>query len=152
MRSLLGGVASQQRDTKVGGRDTQLETVTEKGITEEQRKELVFANILVKHAKSNAIVLAKNNMLLASGVGQTSRVDSLRQAIDKAKGFGFDLRGAAMASDAFFPFADCVEIAHGEGMDCVIQPGGSVRDQESIDYCNAHGMAMVFTGMRHFRH
>ena len=89
---------------------------------------------------------------MASGVGQTSRVDALKQAIEKAKGFGFDLKGAVMASDAFFPFADCVEIAHAEGIDAVIQPGGSVRDNESIEYCDAHGMTMVFTGMRHFKH
>ncbi|MBQ5894922.1 MAG: bifunctional phosphoribosylaminoimidazolecarboxamide formyltransferase/IMP cyclohydrolase PurH, partial [Rikenellaceae bacterium] len=88
----------------------------------------------------------------ASGIGQTSRVDSLRQAIEKAKSFGFDLNGAVLASDAFFPFADCVEIAHNEGIDAVIQPGGSVRDQESIDYCNANGVAMLFTGLRHFKH
>lgn len=91
-------------------------------------------------------------MLLASGIGQTSRVDSLRQAIAKAKSFGFDLRGAVLASDAFFPFADCAEIAHKEGIDTIIQPGGSVRDQDTIDYCNANGMAMVFTGLRHFKH
>lgn len=151
-RSLLNGVAVQDRDTKVGGRDTEITVVTKKGVSDAQMKDLLLANILVKHAKSNAIVLAKDNMLLASGQGQTSRVDSLRQAIDKAKAFGFDLRGAVMASDAFFPFADCVEIAHGEGIECVIQPGGSVRDQESVDYCDANGMAMVFTGMRHFRH
>jgi len=91
-------------------------------------------------------------MLIASGIGQTSRVDALKQAIAKAKSFGFDLTGAVMASDAFFPFGDCVEIAHKEGIDAVIQPGGSVRDQESIDYCNANGMAMLFTGLRHFKH
>ena len=151
-RSLLNGVAEMDRDLKVGGRDTELTVVTKKGITAQQEKDLQFANILVKHSKSNAIVLARDNMLLASGIGQTSRVDALRQAIAKAKSFGFDLRGAALASDAYFPFADSVEIANGEGIDCVVQPGGSVRDQESIDYCNAHDMAMVFTGMRHFRH
>ena len=97
-------------------------------------------------------MLAKNGMLLSSGIGQTSRVDALKQAIAKAKGFGFDLKGAVMASDAYFPFGDCVEIAHQEGVDAVIQPGGSVRDHESIDYCNAHGMAMLFTGLRHFKH
>ncbi len=151
-RSLLNGVAVQDRDMKVGGRDTEVVPATEKKPTEVQLKDMIFANILVKHSKSNAIVLAKDNMLLASGVGQTSRVDSLKQAIEKAKGFGFDLRGATMASDAFFPFGDCVELAHNEGIDSVIQPGGSVRDSESVDYCNAHGMTMVFTGMRHFKH
>ena len=151
-RSLLNGVAEMDRDLQLGGRDSELNVVTKKGITAQQEKDLQFANIIVKHSKSNAIVFAKDNMLLASGIGQTSRVDALRQAIEKARGFGFDLHGAAMASDAFFPFDDCVQIAHGEGVECVIQPGGSVRDQDSIDYCDANGMAMVFTGMRHFRH
>lgn len=151
-RSLLNGVAVQDRDTKVGGRDTEIKVVTKRGITEAQKSDLIFANILVKHAKSNAIVFAKDNMLLSSGIGQTSRVDSLKQAVEKAKSFGFDLKGAVMASDAFFPFADCVELAHAEGVECVIQPGGSVRDQDSIDYCDENDMAMAFTGMRHFRH
>jgi phosphoribosylaminoimidazolecarboxamide formyltransferase/IMP cyclohydrolase len=106
----------------------------------------------MKHTKSNAIVLAKDNRLLASGTGQTSRVDALQQAIAKATGFGFDLDGAVMSSDAFFPFPDCVEIAHKAGIKAVIQPGGSVKDQDSIDYCNAHNMAMVTTGTRHFKH
>ena len=126
--------------------------MTTQAITPEQAEDLIFANIIVKHSKSNAIVLAKNKQLIASGVGQTSRVDALKQAIEKAKNFKFDLNGAVMASDAFFPFGDCVEIAHKEGVDAVIQPGGSVRDQESIDYCNNNGVAMVMTGIRHFRH
>ena len=151
-RSLLGGVAVQERDAKVGGQDSEAKQVTNKGVTPEELKNLVFANKIVKHSKSNAIVLAKDGMLLASGIGQTSRVDALKQAIAKAKSFGFDLRGAVLASDAFFPFADCAEIAHKEGIDTIIQPGGSVRDQDSIDYCNANGMAMVFTGLRHFKH
>ncbi len=151
-RSMLNGVAVQERDLKVGGRDSEAKPVTTKQVTPEQMKDLIFANIIVKQSKSNAIVLAKNNMLIASGIGQTSRVDALRQAIAKAKSFGFDLHGAVMASDAFFPFADCVEIAHKEGIDTVIAPGGSIRDQESIDYCNANDMAMVFTGLRHFKH
>jgi phosphoribosylaminoimidazolecarboxamide formyltransferase/IMP cyclohydrolase len=151
-RTLLNGVAEMERDTKLGGRDTELTVVTKKGITAEQEKELLFANILVKHSKSNAIVLTHGLQLLGSGVGQTSRVDALKQAIAKAKSFGFELKGAALASDAFFPFADSVEIAHGEGIDTIIQPGGSVRDNDSIEYCDAHGMAMAFTGMRHFRH
>ena len=106
----------------------------------------------MKHTKSNAIVLAKSNQLLASGTGQTSRVDALEQAIAKAGKFNFDLRGAVMASDAFFPFPDCVEIAHQAGITAVVHPGGSIRDQDSIDFCNTHGMAMVITGIRHFKH
>ena len=109
-------------------------------------------NKIVKNSKSNAIVLAKDKQLLASGVGQTSRVDALKQAIEKAKSFGFDLNGAVMASDAFFPFPDCVEIADKEGITAVIQPGGSVKDDLSFAYCNEHGMAMVTTGIRHFKH
>ena len=107
---------------------------------------------MCKHTKSNTIVLARDNQLIASGVGQTSRVDALRQALEKARAFGFPTEGAVMASDAFFPFPDCVEIAHGAGITAVVQPGGSVKDQDSIDYCNAHGLAMVFTGVRHFKH
>ena len=126
--------------------------VTEVKPNEAQYEDLVFANKLVKHTKSNTIVLAKNKQLVASGVGQTSRVDALKQAIEKAKNFGFEVKGAVMASDAFFPFPDCVEIGNKEGVKAVIQPGGSMRDQESIDYCNDHSMAMVMTGIRHFRH
>lgn len=151
-RSLLGGVAVQDRDSIVGGLDSDMTLATERAVDEKQVADLIFANKVVKHSKSNAIVFAKDSMMLSSGIGQTSRVDALRQAIDKAKSFGFDLKGAAMASDAFFPFGDCVEIAHKEGVDTVIQPGGSVRDQESIDYCNANAMAMVFTATRHFKH
>lgn len=120
--------------------------------TNTQITDMLFANILVKHTKSNAIVLVKDKQLLASGVGQTSRVDALRQAIAKAKSFGFELEGAVMASDAYFPFADSVEIAYNEGIKAVIQPGGSVKDQESIDFCIQHHIAMVFTGNRHFKH
>ena len=150
-RSILNGALVQERDTKVETSDD-LRQVTESAIKPSQIDDLLFANKLVKHCKSNAIVLAKNRQLCAAGVGQTSRVDSLRQAIDKARSFEFDLNGAVMASDAFFPFADCVEIAHKAGVDAVIQPGGSIRDNESIDYCNANGVAMVMTGFRHFRH
>ena len=114
--------------------------------------DLVIANIIVKHSKSNAIVIVKNGQLCASGIGQTSRVDALKQAIEKALSFGFDLSGAVLASDAFFPFADSVEIAHRAGITAIVQPGGSVRDQDSIDYCSANGIAMVFTGIRHFKH
>jgi phosphoribosylaminoimidazolecarboxamide formyltransferase/IMP cyclohydrolase len=114
--------------------------------------DLVFANIIVKHSKSNAIVIARNSQLYASGIGQTSRVDALKQAIEKARSFGFDLKGSVLASDAFFPFADSVEIAHKAGITAIVQPGGSVRDKDSIDYCSSNGIAMVFTGFRHFRH
>ena len=114
--------------------------------------DLIFANKLVKHTKSNTIVLAKNETLIASGTGQTSRVDALNQAIEKARHFGFSMEGAVMASDAFFPFPDCVEIADQAGICGVIQPGGSIKDQLSIDYCNAHELAMYMTGVRHFKH
>lgn len=151
-RSLLNGVAVQGRDLELGGVDTDIKVVTDKAPTQEQVADMIFANKVVKHSKSNAIVFAKDDMMISSGIGQTSRVDALRQAIDKAKSFGFDLKGASMASDAFFPFADCVEIAHKEGVEAVIQPGGSVRDQDSIDFCNANNMTMVCTQMRHFKH
>ncbi|MBO5720495.1 MAG: bifunctional phosphoribosylaminoimidazolecarboxamide formyltransferase/IMP cyclohydrolase [Bacteroidales bacterium] len=150
-RSLLNGVLMQERDLKVELPE-ELKQVTEKAVSPEEVADLLFANKIVKHSKSNAIVLAKDKQLYASGVGQTSRVDSLRHAIEKAKSFGFDLNGSVMASDAFFPFADCVEIAHNEGIDTVIQPGGSVRDNETIEFCNNNGVAMVFTGVRHFKH
>lgn len=151
-RSLLGGVAVQDRDSVVGGLDTVLEVVTKGSLTEAQAADLLFANKIVKHSKSNAIVFAKDGMMLASGIGQTSRVDALKQAIAKAESFNFSLKGAALASDAFFPFGDCVEIAHKAGVNVVVQPGGSVRDNESIDYCNANGMVMAFTKTRHFKH
>lgn len=150
-RSLLGGVLVQDRDLHTE-QPAELRQVTEKAVADDRIADLLFANKIVKHSKSNAIVLAKNRQLCASGVGQTSRVDALRQAIEKAHSFNFDLQGAVMASDAFFPFADCVEIAHQAGVDAVIQPGGSVRDQDTIDYCNAHDIAMVMTGIRHFKH
>ncbi|MDR1346831.1 MAG: bifunctional phosphoribosylaminoimidazolecarboxamide formyltransferase/IMP cyclohydrolase [Prevotellaceae bacterium] len=150
-RTILNGVVRQDRDNCVGVIDEH-GFMTDKKPDEEQIRDLIFANKLVKHSKSNAIVLAKNRMLLASGTGQTSRVDALKQSIEKAKSFGLSLTGAVMASDAFFPFADCVQIAHESGINAVIQPGGSVRDQDSVDYCNRHGMAMVSTGIRHFRH
>ncbi len=150
-RTLLNGVIGQTKDLKTET-EADLTTATERQPTEAEIRALLFANKLVKHTKSNTIVLAKEGQLFASGTGQTSRVDALRQAIHKAKNFGFDLSQAVMASDAFFPFPDCVEIANDEGIKAVIQPGGSIRDQESIDYCNAHQMAMVLTGIRHFRH
>ena len=150
-RSILNGALVQERDLAIETVQD-LTQATEKAVTEQQAEDLLFANKIVKHSKSNAIVLAKNNQLLASGIGQTSRVDALKQSIAKAQSFNFDLKGAVMASDAFFPFADCVEIAHNAGIDAVIQPGGSIRDQETIDYCNNNGIAMVTTGIRHFKH
>ena len=150
-RSLLGGVLVQDRDLKVET-PADLKTVTVKEPTAQEVEDMLFANKIVKNSKSNAIVLAKGKQLIASGVGQTSRVDALKQAIEKAKNFGFSLQGAVMASDAFFPFPDCVEIAGNEGITAVIQPGGSVKDQLSFDYCNEHGIAMVTTGFRHFKH
>jgi phosphoribosylaminoimidazolecarboxamide formyltransferase/IMP cyclohydrolase len=150
-RSVLNGALVQERDTHVETPE-ELEPMTEKNITPEQAEDLIFANKVVKHSKSNSIVLAKNKQLCASGVGQTSRVDALKQAIEKAQNFKMDLNGAVMASDAFFPFGDCVQIAHEAGITAVIQPGGSVRDNESVDYCNNNGVAMVKTGIRHFKH
>lgn len=150
-RSLLNGVLFQDKDLKFET-IADFETKTKIAPTAQEKEDMVFANKLVKHTKSNTIVLAKNDQLLASGTGQTSRVDALRQAIHKAASFGFDLKGAVMASDAFFPFPDCVEIAKNAGITAVIQPGGSIKDQLSIDFCDNNGMSMVFTGNRHFRH
>ncbi|MCD7898428.1 MAG: bifunctional phosphoribosylaminoimidazolecarboxamide formyltransferase/IMP cyclohydrolase [Bacteroides sp.] len=150
-RSLLNGVLVQDRDLNIETA-SDLKVVTDKVPTSEEIEDMLFANKIVKNSKSNSIVLAKGKQLLASGVGQTSRVDALKQAIDKAKSFGFDLEGAVMASDAFFPFPDCVEIADKEGINAVIQPGGSINDKLSVQYCNEHGMAMVTTGIRHFKH
>ena len=150
-RSALNGALVQEKDNVVPSID-EMKSVTSTAISPEMAEDLVFATILVKHTKSNAIVLAKGKQLLASGTGQTSRVDALKQAIAKAKSFGFDLNGAVMASDAFFPFADCVEIAHAEGIAGVVHPGGSIHDQDSIDYCQNNGMAMAITGKRHFKH
>ncbi len=150
-KSLLGGTIVQDYDLK-SENDTDLEIKTKKVPTKEEVEDLVFAAKVCKQSKSNTIVLARNKQMLASGVGQTSRVDALKQAIEKAGNFGLDLRGAVMASDAFFPFPDCVEIAGKAGITAVVQPGGSVKDQLSIDYCNEHKLAMVFTGTRHFKH
>jgi phosphoribosylaminoimidazolecarboxamide formyltransferase/IMP cyclohydrolase len=151
-RSVLDGVLVQDRDAVVPTAADMAKSVTSTPITEQQAKDLAFATILVKHTKSNAIVLAKNGQLYASGTGQTSRVDALKQAIAKAQSFGFDLHGAVMASDAFFPFADCVEIAHEAGIVAVTHPGGSIHDQDSIDYCEKNQMGMAITGYRHFKH
>ncbi len=148
-RSLLNGTLEQGSDSgnygkwdEVGGRET----------TKEEKENLAFANLVCKHLKSNAIALIKNKQLVGKGCGQTSRIDALRQAIEKAGQFQFNLNGAVLASDAFFPFSDCVQIAHSAGIEAFIQPGGSVRDKDSIDYCVANKLAMVLTGMRHFKH
>jgi phosphoribosylaminoimidazolecarboxamide formyltransferase/IMP cyclohydrolase len=151
VRTALNGFLSEQADAVVASAAS-MKTATTKAPTPQEVNDMVFATILVKHTKSNAIVLAKDHQLLASGTGQTSRVDALEQAIAKAGRFNFDLHGAVMASDAFFPFPDCVEIAHKAGITAVVHPGGSIRDQDSIDYCNAHGLAMCITGTRHFKH
>jgi len=150
-RSCLNGVLVQDKDNITDHKDI-LTYPTDNKPTDAELEDLLFASKICKHTKSNTIVLAKGKQLFASGTGQTSRVDALRQAIDKANSFNFDLRGAVMASDAFFPFPDCVEIADEAGVKAVIQPGGSIKDQLSIDYCNDNKMAMVFTGTRHFKH
>ena len=150
-RTVLNGVLHQDKDLKTDA-IADMKTATKIAPTDEQLTDLVFASKICKHTKSNTIVFAKGKQLFASGVGQTSRVDALKQAVDKAKNFGFDLNGAVMASDAFFPFPDCVELADNAGIKAVIQPGGSIKDQLSIDYCDANNMAMVLTGTRHFKH
>lgn len=151
VRTSLNGVLVQEKDLKTDSL-SDISHATDNKPTNRELEDLIFASKVCKHTKSNTIVLAKNKQLCASGTGQTSRVDALRQAIDKATSFGLDLKGAVMASDAFFPFPDCVEIADKAGITAVIQPGGSIKDQLSIDYCNEHQMAMVFTGTRHFKH
>ncbi len=150
-RSALNGFLVQQMDGHVETPED-FKCVTSRKPTEQEISDMEFANKIVKHSKSNAIVLAKDKKLCASGVGQTSRVDALKQAIEKASNFGFDLQGAVMASDAFFPFADCVKIADKAGVTAAVHPGGSIRDNESVEYCDKHGMAMVMTGIRHFKH
>ena len=148
-KSVLNGMLTQQNDTgnftdwkEEGGRET----------TAAEKDDLIFANVVCKHLKSNAIALVKNKQLFGKGCGQTSRIDALRQSIEKAKQFNFDLNGATLASDAFFPFDDCVKIAHAAGINAFIQPGGSIRDKDSIEYCKANNLAMVITGLRHFKH
>lgn len=150
-KTLLNGVIEQDKDLSLEGAE-QMKTVTEKAPSEASIQDLIFANKIVKHTKSNTIVFVKDNVLIASGVGQTSRVDALKQAVVKAEAFGFSLKDAVMASDAFFPFPDCVELAADAGIIAVLQPGGSIKDQDSIDMCNAKGIAMVTTGVRHFKH
>ncbi len=151
VRTSLNGVLVQDKDNKTDVLED-LSYPTNEKPTQEQIDDLLFASKICKHTKSNTIVLAKNKQLCASGTGQTSRVDALRQAIEKAKNFGFDLENSVMASDAFFPFPDCVEIADNAGIKSVIQPGGSIKDELSINYCNDNGLSMVFTGTRHFKH
>jgi phosphoribosylaminoimidazolecarboxamide formyltransferase/IMP cyclohydrolase len=148
-RSILNGVLTQKSDignyqewTESGARDS----------SEQEKRDLVFANLICKHLKSNAIALVKDGQLIGKGCGQTSRIDSLRQAVEKAKQFNFQLSGAVMASDAFFPFDDCVRMGHAVGITAYIQPGGSIRDKDSIEYCKQNGLALVMTGMRHFKH
>jgi len=151
VRSCLNGTLVQDKDLKTDTK-TDLNTVTKVAPTDTQVDDLLFASKICKHTKSNTIVFTKDKQLLASGTGQTSRVDALKQSIEKAASFNFDLNGAVMASDAFFPFPDCVELADNAGIKAVIQPGGSIKDQLSIDYCDSHGIAMVMTGTRHFKH
>lgn len=151
VRTCLNGALVQERNTKTDTKED-LSQATNNAPTDRELEDLLFASKICKHTKSNTIVLTKNKQLCASGTGQTSRVDALRQAIEKAKSFGFDLQDAVMASDAFFPFPDCVEIADNAGITSVIQPGGSIKDQLTIDYCNAHDISMVLTGTRHFKH
>jgi phosphoribosylaminoimidazolecarboxamide formyltransferase/IMP cyclohydrolase len=148
-KSVLNGVLVQGTDEgnysewkESGGRET----------TDAEKQDLQFANLICKHLKSNAIALVKDRQLIGKGCGQTSRIDALRQAVEKARQFEFDLKGAVMASDAFFPFNDCVQLGHEAGIVAFIQPGGSIRDKDSIEYCQANGLAMVITGMRHFKH
>ena len=150
-KTLLNGFIEQDKDLH-SETLTELRNVCNRNVTDEEIKALLFASKICKHTKSNTIILAADGQLFASGVGQTSRVDALKQAIQKAEFFGFDLKNAVMASDAFFPFPDCVEIANKAGIKAVIQPGGSIKDKNSIDYCNQNEMAMVFTGIRHFKH
>ncbi|NLA62819.1 MAG: bifunctional phosphoribosylaminoimidazolecarboxamide formyltransferase/IMP cyclohydrolase, partial [Bacteroidales bacterium] len=150
-RSLLNGVLAEQKNTSIQIA-TDLKVVTNTAPTADETEDLLFANKMVKHLKSNAIALVKNKQLIGIGTGQTSRVDALNQSITKAKEMGLALDGAVMASDAFFPFPDCVEIAHKAGITAVIQPGGSIKDGDSIDYCNKNSLAMVTTGIRHFKH
>jgi phosphoribosylaminoimidazolecarboxamide formyltransferase/IMP cyclohydrolase len=150
-KSILNGVLEQDKDIKTEYA-TDFQYVTDLKPSAQECDALIFANKIVKHLKSNTIVLIREKQLIGSGMGQTSRVDALRQAIIKAKAFGFTTEGSVMASDAFFPFADCVEIAHEAGVTSVIQPGGSIRDVDSVNYCNRHNMSMVFTGIRHFKH
>jgi phosphoribosylaminoimidazolecarboxamide formyltransferase/IMP cyclohydrolase len=151
VRTCLNGHLVQERDAVTDSAEI-LQTATKRKATEQEENDLLFASKIAKHTKSNTIVLAKNGQLISSGTGQTSRVDALKHSIEKASNFGFDLDGAVMASDAFFPFPDCVEIAYKAGIRSVIQPGGSIKDQLSIDFCNENNLSMVMTSVRHFKH
>lgn len=151
VRAVLNGVLVQDKDQHIDSLDS-LKVVTRKKPTSQELEDMVFALKLVKHTKSNAIVLARNKQLIGSGTGQTSRIDAMKQAVHKARSFNFEIDGAVLASDAFFPFADSVEVAYQEGIRAVVQPGGSIKDQDSIDFCDQHSMAMTFTGIRHFKH
>ena len=151
VKTLLNGVIRQDKDVNIE-LATDFTTVSKRQPSETEINAMVFANKVCKHTKSNAIILAVEGQMICSGVGQTSRVDALQQAIDKAKSFNLSLEGAVMASDAFFPFADCVEIAYKAGIRAVVQPGGSIRDKDSVAYCDENEMAMVTTGVRHFKH
>ena len=151
VRTCLNGFLVQEQDNIIDN-ENHLKFVTKKVPSKNEIQDLIFASKIAKHTKSNTIVLAKNKHLLSSGTGQTSRVDALKQAIIKAKDFGFNLKNAVMASDAFFPFPDCVEIAEKAGIVSIIQPGGSIKDELSINFCNKKNISMVFTGHRHFKH
>ena len=148
-KNVLNGTLVQQKDE---GNYDKWEDVGGRAVTDQEEEDLIFSNIVCKHLKSNAIALVKNKQLVGKGCGQTSRIDALRHAIEKAAQFSFDLNGAVMASDAFFPFNDCVKMGHEVGITAYIQPGGSIRDKDSIDYCKENNLAMVLTGMRHFKH
>jgi len=150
-RTVLNGKIEQDKDTIILKKED-LKLVTDNAANNSQIEDLLFADKIAKHTKSNTIAIAKNRQLLGIGCGQTSRVDALKQAIAKAKNFGFDLADSVMSSDAFFPFLDCVEIANNEGINSVIQPGGSIKDDSSIAYCNKNNMSMYFSGIRHFKH
>lgn len=150
-KSILNGALEQEKDLKTET-EADFHLVSKKAPTDTEVSDLIFANKIVKHQKSNTIVLVRGKQLIGSGTGQTSRVDALKQAIQKAHDFGFELKGAVMASDAFFPFADSVEIAYRKGISAVVQPGGSIKDADSISFCDEHEMSMVFTGTRHFKH
>ena len=145
----MNGTLQQGKDK---GNFEKWEEVGGRNSTEEEKADLIFSNIVCKHLKSNAIALVKKKQLIGKGCGQTSRIDALRHAVEKAKQFNFDLAGAVMASDAFFPFNDCVQLGHEAGITAFIQPGGSIRDKDSIEYCKENNLVMVMTGMRHFRH